>query len=421
MAQNYFAIAAPRVSQNALIDFSPVSNALEDYGRRRERDMERARLAEAQQYQRGRDQRQDARADVEWFGKQAAAIDRLEGPQREAAWKGLVARHPNATSLTPDYLDPGKGPAMVAAEAGLYRNPLEDEKHRIALQTARLGLREKQESLRANADLNAILGLGGGRGSGPATMVPPAPAQNVTVGQGGVGRFAAPMVGQSADDGLPPEIRTQAAMALQAGDRKEAAKIIQEYASKTAVNASASRNISAGLNNLKGVANKFDDTSFESALGPWQGTDPDNVVSGALVSAARLVGDIGNSVGGGKTSTAEVRDTIRGSARALAMAIKPLVRKPGEGTWTDADQAQLNAIVGDLANASNKEEYRRRLNGVRDRIRDNFGLSIDFESGAKVAPASAAIDPATVPVGNVFEYKGHRLRALGNGQFEKVD
>lgn len=61
MASNFFSITAPRIGRNSLIDFSPINNALEDYGRRRERDMERARLAEAQQYQRGRDAMQDAR------------------------------------------------------------------------------------------------------------------------------------------------------------------------------------------------------------------------------------------------------------------------------------------------------------------------------------------------------------------------
>lgn len=155
MASNYFQIAAPRVGQNALIDFSPVSNALEDYGRARERGMERARLAEERQYQRGRDQRQDARADVEWFGKQAAAIDRLEGPTRDAAWKGLVARHPNAASLTPDYLDPSKGPAMVAAEAGLYRNPLEEQKERLALDLTRAQIaKTRQEAAGGSSDLS---------------------------------------------------------------------------------------------------------------------------------------------------------------------------------------------------------------------------------------------------------------------------
>jgi hypothetical protein len=76
-----------------------------------------------------------------------------------------------------------------------------------------------------------------------------------------------------------------------------------------------------------------------------------------------------------------VRNNIVGATEALAAAIKPLIRGPGEGVWTDADQARLVSIVGDLSQSSNKGEYQRRLNAVRDRIQANFGLDIPFNAG----------------------------------------
>lgn len=140
--------------------------------------------------------------------------------------------------------------------------------------------------------------------------------------------------------------------------------------------------ITEGLRNLAKAPETYG-ASFESAVGPWQGTDPDSLASAPFVNTARAIGEISNKLGGGKFSPTEVRSNIKGSTEALAAAIKPLIRAPGEGVWTDADQSRLVAVVGDLATASTADEYYRRLNDVRDRIKANFGLDINFDANPK--------------------------------------
>ena len=141
--------------------------------------------------------------------------------------------------------------------------------------------------------------------------------------------------------------------------------------------------VDAGLANLRAMADTYDDASFESALGPLQGAEPDSIVGAGVASAARLGGEISGFVSGAKTPATEVRSNIRGATEALAAAVKPLIRGPGEGIWTDADQKRLVDIVGDLATSRNKAEFKRRLNAVRDRIKANFGLDLKFDAESK--------------------------------------
>jgi hypothetical protein len=144
--------------------------------------------------------------------------------------------------------------------------------------------------------------------------------------------------------------------------------------------AATAPNIAAGLQNLNKMGDTYNDTAFESAAGPIQGATPDGLLSGIPINAARLAGEVSNWWGGGNANPSEVRNNITGATESLAAAIKPLIRAPGEGVWTDADQARLVAIVGDLAQSRDKGEYRRRLNAVRDRIKANFNLDIPFEA-----------------------------------------
>lgn len=147
--RNYLPLPAAQMPRNALIDMSGLSDGIGAIGQRNRYDETVARQTEQQTYQRGRDTKQDARVaeqdartQVEWFGKTAAAIDRLQGPQREAAWQRAVARHPDRANLTPDYLDPMRGPAMVAAEAGQWRDPREDQRIDLDLQLTRAKIAE---------------------------------------------------------------------------------------------------------------------------------------------------------------------------------------------------------------------------------------------------------------------------------------
>jgi hypothetical protein len=149
-------------------------------------------------------------------------------------------------------------------------------------------------------------------------------------------------------------------------------------------------NIKAGLRNLKSYADTVDDTSFANAVGPLQGAQPDDIVTRELARAARVGGELLNKFEGGATAPTEIRNQIGGSAQALSAAIKPLIRAPGEGIWTDKDQELLDRVVGNLSESRSKAEYYRRLQGVANRIQDNFGLDLsgwDAKEGSHAAGA----------------------------------
>lgn len=133
-------------------------------------------------------------------------------------------------------------------------------------------------------------------------------------------------------------------------------------------------NISAGIDRLSMVPRQYSEGDFTNATGTYQG-NPDS----AIGAVARLRGDFANSAENmiwGGASTSEIRNRINGDTEALAAAIKPLIRAPGEGAWTDADQQRLVSIVGNLAQANSPDEYDRMLEGVRQRIMANFGLKL---------------------------------------------
>ena len=120
--------------------------------------------------------------------------------------------------------------------------------------------------------------------------------------------------------------------------------------------------------------------SLESAIGPFQGTEPSTMLGNVPIGIARAWGEVTNLFGGGKMSPTEVRSNIAGATEAIAASIKPLIRQPGEGPWTDADQARLVAMVGNLPEAKNLPEFKRRLNALRDRVQANFGMNIPFDA-----------------------------------------
>lgn len=165
----------------------------------------------------------------------------------------------------------------------------------------------------------------------------------------------------------------------------------------------AAPKIAEGLNNLLKMTETYNDPAFENSLGPIQGSQPDGLLSSGWANLARGIGEAWNAVEGGNATPNEVRNNIMGSTEALAAAIKPLIRAPGEGVWTDADQQRLVAVVGDLSQASTKEEFRRRLNAVRDRISSNFALNVPFDAGVanelpKAEPRSTVQPSVSVPV-----------------------
>ena len=124
--------------RNALIDLTPVTNALDGIQKQqnanRDYAMQQDELAmrkqshdlQAQNYQRTWKQQ-----DVENMGKRAMAIDAMaDGPQKQAAWQRIVQSH-GADGLSPEELDYRTGPKMMAAQAGLFRDPMDVEAKRL--------------------------------------------------------------------------------------------------------------------------------------------------------------------------------------------------------------------------------------------------------------------------------------------------
>jgi hypothetical protein len=139
------------------IDTAPVQNALEAYGNKTMQFNQIERQNEAQQYQRGRDTRQDARQDetfkqqnLERLGKSAFAFSQLPPEQRDPqTWgrmvKGMQSYDPSI-GTDPDDLDPIAGPAKFAAVyGGQVRDPREDKLMDLKLQGAQLDIAKARQ------------------------------------------------------------------------------------------------------------------------------------------------------------------------------------------------------------------------------------------------------------------------------------
>jgi hypothetical protein len=144
--------------QNALIDFSPVTNALENNRRNALMQQQNDRADRQMQmqedefsYRRGRDQKQDARQEVEWYGKQAMAVDQMpDGPQRQAVWQRIVQKH-GADGLTPEEMDHRTGPKIMAAQAGQFFDQRDSRIKDLEIQKtqAQIGLTNAQAAAAA--------------------------------------------------------------------------------------------------------------------------------------------------------------------------------------------------------------------------------------------------------------------------------
>lgn len=133
---NFLNLPTVQAPRNALVDLSPIGNAID--GNRRNalmvqenaRQQEELAMRKSQfEYQQTRDKKQDARQDEKFFADRAQAVMNLPAtdPRRAAVWQKTLEGHPGRASLTPDYLDPIKGPEMVLAEYGALRDPREDK------------------------------------------------------------------------------------------------------------------------------------------------------------------------------------------------------------------------------------------------------------------------------------------------------
>jgi len=161
-----------------------------------------------------------------------------------------------------------------------------------------------------------------------------------------------------------------------------------------AVDPNVQAQITGGLKYLGTLPAQYggDAGSFGSAVGPLQGSD--SSINPAVI-AAKAVGNAYNTVrnwgwSGSEAWPSEVQRAIKGGTDTLSAIIKPLIRKPGEGSWSDADQAKLDSIVGELKKSNDVEGYFRELGNVRKRINANFQINLPPVPGEKEAPAAGS-------------------------------
>ena len=160
----YFVPLTQAQPKNAMLDFSPVNQGLNAIGEAKQTATRNAMLQqqmdmtkEQHDWTRNRTEKQDARTEMEWYGKAAMAVDRMKkgSPERNAAFQRILQRH-GGQGLTPEEMSPDTGPAMLAAQAGMSIDPLEAEEKRLGIdykraQIAKLG---RESSGEGNAPSN---------------------------------------------------------------------------------------------------------------------------------------------------------------------------------------------------------------------------------------------------------------------------
>lgn len=190
----------------------------------------------------------------------------------------------------------------------------------------------------------------------------------------------------------------------------------------------AGEQVAGAIDQLTRMPLDFGKQAMERAIGPWSATDPNPAsqagIWGTGISVdnlgrniARGVGEVSAKMEGGASPT-EVRDRIETVTKNLAAVMKPLVRAPGEGAWSDKDQANLEAQIGMLTRARTVEEYERRLNDIRENLDKVFKLRVpqagDVKRSAN-APITAEEDVTGVEqlMQTLSPEKAEILRRMG--------
>ena len=165
-------LPAPRMPQNALLDLSGISNAidsnrrnalLQDENRRQNEELGLRRQAMGRAEARA--SRQDIEATKARIGKMALAGDSIQDPAQRAAFLDRILKeHPDGANLGPEYRDPSNAFRLIAAEAGLARDPREDRMADLRLKIAEAELAKAQRG--TTPDLQEVYTETGGKQKG---------------------------------------------------------------------------------------------------------------------------------------------------------------------------------------------------------------------------------------------------------------
>jgi hypothetical protein len=146
----------------------------------------------------------------------------------------------------------------------------------------------------------------------------------------------------------------------------------------------AGAQFTGALEQLQRFPEEFGTQAFERGIGPWLATSADEGTNAGIPGAvlnflpqqfARGMAEVNTALTGGAKPT-EVRDRLETAALNLAAVMKPFVRKPGEGAWSDKDQANLEKQVGFLSRSRDIAEYNRRLQDIQTNVSKIFQVPV---------------------------------------------
>jgi hypothetical protein len=404
-----FRLPEYEVPKNAMLDFSPFSEAVKDYQTAKTNtaklgmEQERLNLAKAsgQREQESHEDQRKTRLAQSFAGIGQMILDEKDPVKQSEMYGRLVASDPRIKESLGKYLpkelldDPVVASKYFVAQARGYVNPLDEEAKRAQIAASRAATAVSQEALNQKRNPNAVYDQ----------RAAAAEKNGLVRGTREFNEFV--LTGDFPKGGAGFKIN-EVGGKLVATDNAGNSKIVYEGAGAT--DPVTVKNITGGLTELKAIPGRYggDSGAFGSGVGAFQGDDSSYImapIARALGSARQL---------GNPQSPSEARRAIQGAVDTLSSVIKPLIRKPGEGAWSDADEAKLQRIVGNLTMANDQEQYNRELDNVRQRINANFGIELPelFPKKPDAPKAGTNAAPQSQPSAR---------KSVGGRNFVKID
>lgn len=453
-------VPLPSYNPGNALDFSPVQNALSQIQQQSNvnRDFGLQQQASARADQQLDLQKQETASALKTQAAQyenlthqilgstaQGALSVQDANARAAIANGIVSGHPEMASKLQQYGIDAKNPDSVLNFFANYgQNPLDiaSKKAQIAqAQQATAASQQQMQIARAPEPVVVGTGLTGNRYATRNPLTGELTPLPESVGGGNSADASVKSIGDSIISGKQPPVltglgqgKTAAAVKAYLADQGfdlTKANLDWESAHKQVLSLNGPQMVRyAGL--TKSVVNTIDEVNNLAKEMNNSGLTAFNAAK-----LATLVNTAGN------TKEGQLASKYLAAVNTLKEEFANLAQggyAPTEAAWGLAN-SQINANYGvDQLNSSLNEVQRLlnyRLNGIpnmgtlgpgaANRYVGN-GQAAESAHGAAPAvapPASAVapdpeIDPSKVPAGKTFTFRGHTLRALGNGQFEQV-